>query len=293
MFRSTRRPTIAPAEQLELRILPTVKVNFNPGSGLLKITGDNAANEIELAGLTTPGSLQVFIEGNLFDDYSGVNSLKINLKGGNDILFISALSIPGNSTVKLGSGADEIDIDDVNSVGAGPNQNVVFGGAFNAVFGKDAGDFLELDGGVQFNNAASFKGVADVDLKGAGTSAGIQTEDVTFFGDLTIQMSGLGDSNGDVREIEFDNVNVTGKTTILGSNSLDRGFIASSLFQGQFNISLKGGNDILDINDGLAAKNLFTANTVFDGGSGDDTIDKGPDNLFTFPENILGFETIL
>ncbi|MCA9099101.1 MAG: hypothetical protein KDA36_11965, partial [Planctomycetaceae bacterium] len=80
---------IAPPEQLELRILPTVKVNFNPNSGLLKITGDNSNNIVEIDGLAF-SDLELFIDGNLFDQFDNVQKIKVNLKGGDDQFHISA-----------------------------------------------------------------------------------------------------------------------------------------------------------------------------------------------------------
>jgi len=47
-FLHNRRASFSPPEQLELRLLPTVKVNFNPNSGLLKFTGDDDINRIKL-----------------------------------------------------------------------------------------------------------------------------------------------------------------------------------------------------------------------------------------------------
>lgn len=95
-------------EQLELRILPTAKVSFNSRSGLLKITGDNADNDVSLDGLATAGSLEVFINNTFYDDFSGVKSLKIDLKRGNDKLRMAAptsreTSISNSATVPTSS----------------------------------------------------------------------------------------------------------------------------------------------------------------------------------------------
>ena len=121
----------------------------------------------------------------------------------------------------------------------------------------------------------------------------MQVDDVTFSSNLTIQLSGLGDLNGDAREIEFDNVNVLGVSTLVGSDSVDRAFFADSFFQGNLDLSLKDGNDTLDISDGIDNKNFFNAQTRFDGGNDDDTLDQGTDNLFASPATILNFETIV
>jgi len=131
----TRRPRVAPPEHLELRILPTVKVNFNPGSGLLKITGDNAANEITLDGLGVSGQLQLYIDGVHFDDFSGVTSVKAKLKAGDDRLLYNAVLVTGDFSAKLGKGADEFDVDDVINIGTGPDSIANFGSNLTVDFG--------------------------------------------------------------------------------------------------------------------------------------------------------------
>ncbi|MCA9096388.1 MAG: hypothetical protein KDA68_23070, partial [Planctomycetaceae bacterium] len=127
MSRKIRKSHIVSAEQLELRILPTVKVNFNPNSGQLKITGDSAANDITLDGLATPGTLEVFINNTFFSPYAGVKSLKINLKGGDDKLNMSALDLEGNVNIKFGDGADVLDLDSFTQLGTGGNGSSHFG----------------------------------------------------------------------------------------------------------------------------------------------------------------------
>ena len=63
MSRQTRRTQVSPAEQLELRVLPTVNVAFNAGSGLLKVRGDNNDNTVAIEGLGSFGHVVVFVDG--------------------------------------------------------------------------------------------------------------------------------------------------------------------------------------------------------------------------------------
>jgi len=292
-----RKPTrifyIAPAEQLELRILPTVKVNFNPGSGLLKITGDSADNRIDIDGLATPGSMEVFVNNTLFDDFAGVKSIKVTLKDGNDTLFMGAVKIPGNLTVNLGDGADELDIDNIPNLGTGPNGVVNIGGFVKANLGGDADDLLDFDDGIVITGSATFTGVADADFNGDGTDFQIQNaDDITFLSNLTIKFSGFGDENNDNLELDFDNVNVQGTTILDGTNEIERFDFTNCSF-GNFNANMDDGDDLININNGAAQKNSFLAQANFRGGDDNDTLLKGLDNLFALPELITGFETVV
>lgn len=293
MHRQTRKNHFSPTEQLELRVLPTVNVVFNAGSGLLKITGDSADNRIDIDGLATPGSLEVFVNNTLFDDFAGVKSIKVTLKDGDDTLFMSVVKIPGNLTVNLGDGADEIDIDGGINLGTGPDGVGNIGGFVKANLGGDVDDNLDFDDGIVFSGNALFSGVADADLNGDGTNFQVQNaDDITFLSNLTIKFSGFGDKNGDDLELDFDNVNVQGTTTLDGSNDIERFEFTNCSF-GDFNADMDDGDDFININNGAALKNSFLAQANFRGGDDNDTLLKGLDNLFAQPELVDDFETVI
>lgn len=290
MSRQTRRTQITPAEQLELRVLPTVNVTLNPNTGLLKVTGDNNANRVSIEGTSHAGQIEVFVEGNSVGLFDGVRSITANMKGGDDTLLLAAIQIEGGVNAKLGSGADELDID---ATATNVNQPVFIGGTLIANLGGNAGDLLDFDDTIHVIGDATFTGVADADMNGDGVSSDPElNKDIVFFSDLTIRLSGEGDSNGDDLEIDLDNVVVGGTTIIDGSDDIERIEMTSSFFQGEFNANLDDGNDVIDINNGLAQRNAFgLAN--FRGGDDLDTLFKGIDNVFGNPPQIFGFETVV
>jgi len=291
----SRKRDIAPAEQLELRILPTVKVNFNPNNGLLRITGDNSNNIVEIDGLAL-NDLELFVDGNLFNQFNNVQQIKVNLKGGDDQLHISAITFNGTTSVKFGQGADLLDIDDQINLGSGTDGRADFK-AFKADFGGDAGDLAQMDGGAFITGDFEINRVADVDFDGKGSSFNLEGSDDLFFAKNTlIRLSGLGDVDGDGFEVELDNVFGGGSRvfTILGSNSTDRVNFARNSFQGEFKIDLRNGDDLFRIDNGDSLKNQFANNQpVFDGGTGNDTLLQGASNLFDLPPEVVGFETVV
>lgn len=294
MKRIERTRRLSPAEQLELRVLPTVNVAFNPNSGLLKITGDNADNNISIEGKAADGSVDVFINGVFFDDFSNVRSINANLKDGDDQLLLAAVRIPGNLTVNLGDGADELDIDSQPNSTANPDAVVRIQGAVKVNLGGDAGDLLDFDDAIVIGGNALFSGVADVDFNGDGTSVTPELDDdITFLANLTIKFSGHGDANSDDLELDFDNVNVQGVTLLDGSDDVERFEITRSTFVSQFNADMDDGNDSIDINNGAAQKNVFLSLANFRGGDDADILYRGIDNYFAQSPFVSGFEAVV
>lgn len=290
MSRQTRRPRMTVTEQLELRVLPTVNVAFNPNSGLLKVKGDNGDNFVEIEGKGTPGHLEVFVDGVSVGEFNNVRSIKANLKGGNDDLLLAAIQIEGSVNAKLGSGADQFDIDSSAGSLTAP---VIIGGSVVANLGNNAGDNLDFDDNIQIYGDAIFSGVADVDMNGDGTSAIPEIDDdILFFSDLTIRFSGHGDSNSDNLELDLDNVGVGGRVTLDGSNEAERVEMTNCFFSDEFNANLDDGNDVIDIDNGAANANFFRQ-ANFRGGDDNDTLLLGIDNLFEAPAQITDFETIV
>lgn len=288
----TRRNRIAPPEQLEQRILLTVKVSFNEQSGLLKITGDNAANRIDLDGVN-PGHFELFIDNTFFDNFTSVDAVKINLKGGDDLLYFNAFFLVGSLTVNMGSGADELDMDNSINFGSGSDGSTYVENAVKINMGGDVGDLVDFDGNIGFNGTVSIKGAADVDLDGGGTLHTFESAlDIFFNRTLKIDFAKSGDVNGDNLTLDFDNVYNTQGVTINGSNLADNLQITRSYFFLAANLSLSGGDDNVDIDNGAANKNEFLSGLNANGGSGNDTFQKGLDNLFGTPEVITAFETV-
>lgn len=292
MSTRSHRRSLPPAEQLELRILPTVNVSFNENTGLLKITGDNAANRIDLDGVN-PGHFELFIDNTLFDNFTSVDAVKINLKGGDDLLYFNAFRLIGSLTVNMGSGADELDMDNSINFGSGSDGPTYIENAVKINMGGDVGDLVDFDGNIGFNGDVAIKGVSDVDFDGAGTLHTLEANlDIFFNRTLKIDFAKSGDVNGDNLTLDFDNVYNTQGVTINGSNLSDTLQITRSYFFFPAKLSLSGGDDNVDIDNGAANKNEFLSGLIANGGSGNDTFQKGLDNLFGTPEVITAFETV-
>lgn len=291
----TRKNHIASTEQLELRVLPTVKIDFNPNNGLLKITGDAEANDVSLDGLATPGTLEVFINNSFFNTFNGVKSLKINLKDGNDKLNMAALNLAGNVNLKFGEGADVLDIGSFTALGSGGNGPSSFGGFFKAEFGGDQGDFAEMTNGIRIDGDATINGASDARLIGDGTSPQGETGlDLVFRSNLSINLADFGDVDNDGRNLYAINLYVQGQTLIDASENVDHFMLLMNRFDGNFTALMNDGDDDLFINFSGNQKNEFGAGVAFNGGDDNDTFTLGSGNLFSgSPPVITNFETVI
>lgn len=293
--RRRRLWNLPPSEQLEQRLLLTVKVKFNPNSGLLKITGDKDANNVTLDGLANPGSLEVFINNALHDTYSGVKSLKINLKDGNDKLNMAFLDLAGNVNLKFGDGADVLDIGSFTALGSAGNGPSHFGGFFKAEFGNDEGDFVEMTNGVDIHGDVTINGASDARLTGDGTTPqGELGLDLYFRSDFTINLADFGDVDNDGRNLYAINLYVQGQTLIDASENVDHFMMLMNRFDGNFTAFMDDGDDDLFINFSGNQKNEFGAGAFFNGGDDNDIFTLGSGNLFSgSPPVITNFETIV
>lgn len=283
------RSASATPEQLELRILPTVKVSFNEKKGLLKITGDKENNSIRFDGFSD-GSFELDVGGQSQGLFDNIAAVKINLKGGDDGLFFQGTKIDGSVNVKLGRGADELDVD--NSTINDEIFPSLFGGDFFVDFGGNTGDYADFDDTVTIQGNLTLNRVADVDFHGDGLDFSPESNDILIAGNFFVSLSGAGVSDSDGLEIHLDNVNVNGNASLLGSSATDRIRIIQSSFAGNFLIDLGDGNDTLDIENGLANGNKFGGQTELEGGNDEDTLALGNDNDFAVSPLVTGFETI-
>ncbi len=284
-----RKRNIPQPEQLEQRLLLTVKVDFNPNSGLLKINGDNADNRIDIDNLDF-GEMEVFADTELVGTFDNVKSIRVKLKGGDDRLLINSIRISGGLTANLGSGADEFDIDSFINFGTGTNGAVYFGGPVNVNFGGDLGDLLDLDDAIRFVGDASFKGVSDVIMQGDGTSyVPNLNNDIFFDQNLTITFGKPSDLSGDNREIYLESVVVEGTAKFTGTSAVERYVSITSNFE-NFQIDLSGENDVFFITTSTANQNRY-GSAVFNAGSGDDTMFT-LDQIFDSSPTFISIENI-
>lgn len=273
-------------EGLESRKLLAVDVNFHGGAGRLKLTGDHAADDIQINGTGGTGHVEVFVNGNLEGAFTGVRSIQANLKGGDDKLSIGAIDIEKNLDIKMGDGADTFILDTTVfnfGVGNGVNGNTLIKGSVKVRMGGDAGDFVdwETSGADSLGIAKSLTivGTADADLRGNGSTFNLETGDIVVGGNLLIRLSEGGDTNNDNWELDMGNVLVGGKTRIVGSGEADRMQLTDSAFLQRTSIHLGGGSDTLDMT-GAGNENFFDQHVVFHGGGGQDTLLNNPANVY-------------
>src|SRR5262245_31074437 len=127
-------------ERLEDRVLLAVNVTQNGAK--LTITGDDLVNGVTLS--NDSGGIHVYIDedgdGTLDFDYIyyGVENIKINLKGGDDEVFIFGITIEQSLTIDTGAGDDLVvfsNVEDLNEIdgnvtittGAGDDEVVLAG----------------------------------------------------------------------------------------------------------------------------------------------------------------------
>ena len=122
-----------------------------------------------------------------------------------------------------------------------------------------------------------------VDIDGNGGTFASEASDVSVGGELRIELSGKGDVNADGKEIDIDDLNVTGSTALNGSEQIDRIEISDSTFTGKFTSTLGGGNDVLDLDTGAGDPSRFLSSVAVDFGAGTDTLDNNPLNTFASP----------
>jgi hypothetical protein len=273
-------------ERLEDRTLMAVNVTLN-AKGILSIVGDGASDDVDVEGTGNAGEVEVFVNGGSQGTFLGVKTIRANLGAGDDGFFVAAINIGGNLDIRLGSGADEFDLDD-QPTNANPDAPVFIGGSVLVNLGGNAGDFVDWDTddsgsdfGITIGKNVNIEGVADVDLNGDGGDTAVQTDDITIGGSLKIVLNGFGDVGGDLAEVFLDDVNVGGNTTLIGTAAAETIRISDSSFVRRVEGSLGAGDDLLDIDEG--AFNRFNAAVVVNFGAGFDTLDDNAGNFFAVP----------
>jgi len=291
MKRQTRRWI---PEQLEVRTLPSVSTLFNPGTGVLTLKGNSGSDQVSLEGNGVAGGVEVYVNGLFVNTFAGVQDITVNMKGGNDVLNLSSFTIPGNVTIKMGSGADILDVDTVTDFGAGPDVLLSVGGTFQAKMGSNPGDLIQMDGGasVVISGDAKLIGAADVDLDGDGGTSGVEVGDLNFGGDLKIDFSPWGDVDGDSKNLDIDDINVFGATTIVCSVADDVIEIGDSSFAGPTTVLLSFGTNLFDVDVGGDANN-FGGLLTLSGAFGIDTYDASAGNTLGGGLNPIGIEFVI
>ncbi|MEZ6055155.1 MAG: LEPR-XLL domain-containing protein [Planctomycetaceae bacterium] len=188
-------------EQLEDRVLLAASV-FQKGS-VLMVSGTGAADQIDITG-TGLGDVVVDIDndGRPAFNFSGVESIKINLKGGGDELNVNALQISGKLEANMGGGNDEVRIFD-SSIGS---LSIITGGGADEV----ALVGLSTTGNVYVNTGG---GNDEVDLGSTGNGATVGTNNIG--GNLEVLTGGGSD------EFEIGMNTISGTAVINGGGGRD------------------------------------------------------------------------
>ena len=282
-------------ETLECRKMMAADVDFRGDS--LRINSDDAGDIVRVVGTGVAGQVEVYTNDNLVGQFSGVESIKADMRGGDDELYISAIDISGDLRVKMGAGADEFDLDTTVWSGSnGVDGDVRIRGDVRVDMGGNAGDYVDWDvandHGIYVGDDLSIKGAADVDLNGDGTTFNRESDDINVGDSLKIRMGASGDASGDGFEIDLDDVNVSGRTSIRGSSRVDRIDLTDNRFEGRVSMRLGGGNDRLDMS-GAGEGNFFGNDVKFDGDSGIDEILRNAENVFADDLDEDDFEVVV
>lgn len=267
-------------------------VNVTASSqGLLKITGDNAADTVDVDGTGVTGTLDVFVNGGFVGTFAGITNISATMKGGADRLNLSAIDIAGSVTVNMGSGADVFDIDN-DTFGLGPDGNVHIGGGLNVVMGNNAGDAIAWDStggfGTTIGGSAILAGASTFNLDGDGGTSALEASDLNIGGLLQIS-SKLASTSF------IDDVNVASTTIISLGKRADSVTIVDSHFGGDVQVILGAGNDLFDLDYSGAPGDAsqFDGNVNVLGGAGMDTLDELAANVFAIPPAFRGFEVFV
>lgn len=270
-------------ERLEDRTLLTVSASFGAKRGILTLNGSAGADNVEVFGTGNFGEVRV-IDGAFDQTFTGVKSINVDLGAGNDTLAVSGISIGGNVSANLGTGADTFSLDHQRGAFTA---SVFIGGSVAINFGGNAGDFAEWDTGAALTNFGirvggdvTLTGVADVDLDGNGTSPANQPEDINIGGLLKINLNGTGNVGGNAAQLYLDDVNVGGRTILNGSDFADIIRVGDCSFARPVEIALKGGDDLFDIDE--PNFNRFNSTLNINYGLGNDTFDTNAGNFFAF-----------
>jgi hypothetical protein len=277
-------------EQLEQRRLLAVSVTTGK-QGLLSFVGDGVDDLVVVTGTGVAGEVDVFANGGFVGTFSGVKTIKANLKGGDDILELSAIHIGGAVDVDMGQGEDIFVIDTFAPGGEGQGfaGDVFIGGSVICKMGNNVDDIAVFDTdngapgfGITVGNNVTIAGAEITDFQGEGGSSAVQSTDVTIGGFLKVS------SSVDGAIIAARDINVGGTTIVTLGAGDDIVDIQDCSFARRVEVSMGAGDDIVAVRDSIS-----DADVVAKGGKGDDILDTSMGNDFALPPVVTGFEIVI
>ncbi|MBL8819345.1 MAG: hypothetical protein JNL58_25155 [Planctomyces sp.] len=282
--RNARRQSVAsnfnrPAEILETRQVPAGFVLASVSAGVLTITGDNQANNIQVnpnadGSVTVRGRSLTSVNGSLFSaaTFTGVQNITVQMNGGNDTVAVGNgdvdSTIPVDLNIDMGAGADTVDL---RRLTVGDDVQILTG---------DGNDLVRLE---------------QLKVGGLGVNSNQN--------DLLVDTSRASSTGSDVDQVLMYRLTVARNATILTGADADNvvnddrslfvvGFPTSTPFTdvaGDLSIQTGDGNDVVDLdlvrvihdlnvdlndgNDRLAIRRSVVVNEAnLDGGDDNDTL---------------------
>jgi hypothetical protein len=285
--------TVYGLEKLEDRVLLAVDVDLNGTT--LSITSDGDDDNVVIYGYGTD-DIAVYVDEDadgVFDAayyYTGVKNIKVNMGGGDDLVYAINVDIAGNLDVRLGSGDDEFALSD----GYGAYYNEIDG---NVTIKGEAGDDNILIAGVDVGKNLTVDAGSGDDQVSVGHYADYNTFYADGFGYYYVTGNvnvdgnakftlGDGDDTLNIEPYDYFVVNFSGKLDVdagkgddyveFGTNGDGFGF-PYIYVEGKANIKLGDGDDDLQFeyyfyNVDYYATTLFEEKVVLDGGKGNDDV---------------------
>lgn len=277
-MKSARKQNKLHVENLETRNLLAGNVGAFISGGDLFVTGDDAANTItiesagpntvQVRGFNSTDGSPTSVKGSpnalrIFNNFTG--DIFINMKGGNDIVRITNLVVPGSVIASFGAGSDEI-LTGVTTAGDNarfdttPSGSLFVQGDFK-VNGEAGADTL-------FQSGVHVQGVGVANLGDGNDTLRIQRptasgENVEYFSDFAVR-PGNGNDLIDVEGLIVDNnlviddatgalnanlrsMDVHGNFSIFTDQAADRVEISATNTQGELLIVTEGGADFINV----------------------------------------------
>lgn len=277
-------------ESLEPRLAPAGIVMLSMSAGVLTVTGDALANDLQItesgsdwtiaaqAGGTTQFKLN---GGPLLPSitFAAPLSLKASLGAGNDDLLITQAIIPGTLTVDGGDGNDSLDLTGTTiggtatvRLGAGHDYFTAGGDLF---FGKGFTVDLGLGQNTFDVNATSLISNGAISALAGGSAIELQTfilaaavGDVK--GGVTLRTSTVSPTDFEIGAMSDDSLRVTGGISITSGSGDDTVTLAGYIEAlGTFAMNLGNGfNSVSSSDAGLIKANALS----YVGGSGQDSV---------------------
>jgi len=295
-------------EHLEHRLCLTGNVKVSLAGTTLKILGDGLSNDVRITG-TAPGEFQVEAIGgtnlngllNGSENFTGVQSISMNLKKGDDkVTFLNA-ELPGRLSYKGAAGSDKLTFG--NSLNG--SQSI---GSLKAILGSGI-DVVQVLGDNEFNVTGDFfaksgKGDGTIDLDpnvklhiGNFKYLGGDGYDFVDLGDALVEVDSvfIDNKSGSSLVVLDGNVTINGNLTVKALDGTDF-FGAGDTGLDNFHVA---GSLLLDLGDGknsvsfAQTESFIGGSLTVVGGAGEDEFELEGDSFYV-SENlkfVLGGES--